>query len=117
VALSRRSRKGWTWHPAAKSESKRFQEKDPGAHALMVAKLEHMTEVGGGGRLGQAARGRIRQLPVVIGSSCWVVLFVERRDGGGLGGLLIHQCQGLAKDPPEEAYELGRHRLSAMSGW
>lgn len=106
------NRKSWTWHPEARLESQQLRERDPGIHALLAVKLEHLTAASSG-RLGQPGMGRIRQLSIVTDST-WVVLFAERRDGRGLCGLLLHHCQGAAPDPPQGAYELARHRLSEM---
>jgi hypothetical protein len=93
-------------------ESQQLRERDSRVYALLAARLEHLTAASSG-RLGQPGMGRIRQLPIVTDST-WIVLFVERRDGRGLCGLLLHRCEGAVLDPPQGAYELARHRLSEM---
>ena len=58
------NRKSWTWHPEARLESQQLRERDPGIHALLAVKLEHLTAASSG-RLGQPGMGRIRQLSIV----------------------------------------------------
>lgn len=114
---SRRNRKSWTWHrPDADHECKRLKKQDPWAFGQLGRELERLTTQTDG-RPGRAAKGRIRQSFAPTGSTYLAVLFVERRDRPGLGGLLLHRTEAKANNPPEGAYETARHRLSQMTGW
>jgi hypothetical protein len=116
-APSRSGRKRWTWqHPEADHECKKLKKQDPWAYGQLGRELERLTAQSGG-RPGRPAKGRIRQSSAPTGSTSLAVLFVERRDKPGLGGLLLHRCGTTVNAPPEGAYESARHRLSAMAGW
>lgn len=108
------SRKRWTWCPAAEKEFRSFQESDRFLLPDLAARLQGATTMDR--RPGEAAAGRVRRLPVITGTTYWV-LFVERRDGRGLGGLLLHRCEDRECYPPSGAYEVAASRLSGMRGW
>lgn len=109
------SRKSWTWYPEAKSEFRDFQQSDTFLLPELAARLEGATAITGR-RPGQAGVGRVRRLAIVTSTTYWV-LFVERQDGRGLGGLLLHRCDGTECDPPSGAYDVAAYRLSNMSAW
>lgn len=114
---SKTNRRSWTWHrPDADHEWKRLKKQDPWAFGQLGRELERLTTQADG-RPGQPAKGRVRQSFAPTGSTFLAVLFVERRDRSGLGGLLLHRCKAKASAPPESAYETARHRLSEMAGW
>jgi hypothetical protein len=122
---SRRNRKSWTWHPDADHECRRLRKQDPWAFGQLGHELVRLTTQTDG-RPGRAAKGRIRQSFAPTGSTYLAVLFVERRDRPGLGGLLLHRTGSVGgtrrtggdpNNPPEGAYETARHRLSQMTGW
>jgi hypothetical protein len=109
--------KSWTWQrPDADHECTRLKDQDPWAYGQLTRELERLT-VQSDGRPGQAARGRIRQSFVPPGSTYLAVLFVERHDRHGLGGLLLRRSGARGNPPPEGAYESARHRLAEMAGW
>lgn len=109
--------KSWTWQrPDADHECKRLKDQDPWAYGQLGRALESLTAQRAG-RPGQPARGRIRQSFAPTGSTHLAVLFVERRDKRGLGGLLLHRSGPGWNPPPEGAYESARHRLAEMAGW
>ena len=111
------NRRAWTWHrPDADHESRKLKKQDPWTYGQLGRELQRLTSQRDG-RPGKAVRGRIRQSFAATGSTYWAVLFVERRDKQGLGGLLLHRCGARANNPPEGAYESARRRLSGMSGW
>jgi hypothetical protein len=117
VAPFGKSRSRWTWHPTAQREALDLQQRNPSDYGVLTAKLKILTK-DKSGRLAQPGVGRVQQTPLVTDSTRWgVVLFVERQDGHGLGGLLLHECVGDAGCPPPEAYELAQHRLSEMTTW
>jgi hypothetical protein len=106
MASFRKSRSRWTWHPNALPGALDLQQRDPSGYGVLTAKLKILTK-DKSGRLAQPGLGRIQQMLLVTGSTRWgVVLFVERQDGHGLGGLLIHECVDDVGCPPPEAYEL-----------
>lgn len=107
------SRKSWTWCPEAKTELPSFKERDRFLLPELAAKLKGATTRTS--PPGEAAAGRVRQLAIITSTTYWV-LFVERLDGRGLGGLLLHRCEGECY-PPAGAYEVAAHRLAEMSGW
>jgi hypothetical protein len=110
------SRRRWKWHPAAVLESQELQNKDQDAHARLASKLVKLVTCSGR-RPGESASGRIRQEPFVKDSALRFVLFVERADGRGLGGLLICRCQPGAKNPPSAVYQVASRRLREIPEW
>lgn len=116
-AHQRPSRKHWAWHrPDGEHECQKLKEQDRYAYGALIQELERLTRRGTG-RPGQPATGRIRQSAVPTGPTSLAVLFVERRDKGGLGGLLLLQCDTSECAPPEGAYESAHYRLSEMTKW
>lgn len=109
------SRQSWTWCPEAKAELPSFQEADKFLRSVLAAKLTIATTTANR-RPGERAAGRVRRLAVITSITYWV-LFVERRDGRGLGGLLLHRCEEGECNPPAGGYEVAAYRLSGMSGW
>ena len=108
------SRMNWTWCPDAKAELPDFQATDRFLQPALTARLVRAT-TRTSRRPGEPGVGRVRRLAVITSTTYWV-LFVERRDGRGLGGLFLHRCEGECY-PPRGAYEVAAHRLSGMSGW
>jgi hypothetical protein len=110
-------RMSWTWHKAAaEQDSTKLKNQDPWGYGQLGRELELLTTETGS-PLGRPGRGRIRQMSADIGSSHWIVLFVERRDTHGLGGLAVQRSRRGQKELPEGVYETARHRLSEMPGW
>jgi hypothetical protein len=110
-------RMSWTWHKAAaEQDSTKLRRQDPWGYGQLGRELELLT-TGTGSPLGRPGRGRIRQMSADIGSSHWIVLFVERRDTHGLGGLVVQRSGRGQKELAEGVYETARHRLSEMPGW
>jgi hypothetical protein len=107
--------KKWQWHPLALLEYQELQKYDNDARVRLASKLVRLT--GSSGRPGESASGRVRQEPFAKDSALWFVLFVERADGRGLGGLLICRCKAHAKNPPVEVYQVASRRLAEMPGW
>ena len=109
--------KSWAWHrPAAHRESRKLREQDPWAYGQLCRALEQLI-AGSGGPPGDPGSGRIRQMSATVGGSYWVVLFVERCDTNGLGGLVLQRSGRGQKKLPDSAYETARHRLSQTPGW
>ncbi len=109
------SRQRWTWCPEAAAELSSLKKADSFLQPELAARLIGAT-TRTSRRPGERAVGRVRQLAVITSTTYWVLL-VERRDGRGLGGLLLHRCEGGECYPPAGAYEVAAHRLSGRSGW
>lgn len=109
--------KSWAWHrPGAHQESAKLREQDRWAYGQIVRALERLTAESGS-ELGQPGRGRIRQLSAAAGEFNWIVLFVERRDVNGLGGLVLQRSGKGHRALPDSCYQTARRRLSEMHGW
>jgi hypothetical protein len=107
--------KSWAWHRAADREARNLKKQDPWGYGQLSRTLEQLTaEIGG--QPGHPGKGRIKQVSAPVGGSSWIVLFVERRDSNGLGGLVL-QRSARGKKLPDSAYETARHRLSETPGW
>lgn len=114
----------WTWHPEAQLEANDLRKQDIWTGIALMRTIERLMilqrqgELTGpvNGRLERWCPGRSRQFISFVDGTCWVVYFVERRDGRGLGGLLFHE--GAERGPaPNGACELAQHRMSVMPGW
>jgi hypothetical protein len=107
----------WTWHKAAAEQaSTKLRKQDPWGYGQLGRELELLT-TDTGSPLGRPGSGRIRQMSADLGNSHWIVLFVERRDTHGLGGLVVQRSGRGQKELPKVAYETARQRLSEMPRW
>jgi hypothetical protein len=107
--------KNWAWHGAADREARKLKKRDPWAYGQLCRALERLTAETGG-QPGHPGSGRIKLVYAPVGGSSWIVLFVERRDKDGLGGLVLERS-GRGKKLPDSAYETARRRLSETPEW
>src|SRR5690242_881783 len=81
----RTGRQRWTWCSEARKGLEDLKQTDPLLLPVLAARLTALT-ARTHGRPGLAAMGRVRQLSLVTDVT-YCLLFVERYDGQGLGGL------------------------------
>ena len=130
-----RSRRRFTWHEQARREWFGATTRKPIVHALLAERIERLT-VSGQCRAASLAVGRIRisqahgfytdGCPPVRRRTRVSIVYLERRDGGGLGGLLWHVddevdpsngAVTVGPDLPADLVTLAQSRLDEMPGW
>jgi hypothetical protein len=107
------SRKAWAWHPDLKPTEQWIRD-DVWMYVALRRTIEDATACPS--RPGRPGRGRIRRLDFAVDRARWYVLFVERMDGHGLGGLVLDKRRA-SVTIPDGMYDLAAHRLSQMPDW
>jgi len=111
----RTGRQRWTWCAEARNEFEDLKKADRLLLPMLAARLKSLTAKARG-RPGLAAMGRARQLSVFTDVT-YCLLFVERHDGQGLGGLHLCIADSSTLRCHGAACDLALYRLSEQRRW